>query len=1075
MVPILKTKWDPIAKISKPLLSGVYSRKKLFRKLDRARTRPIIWVSGPAGSGKTTLVVSYLEEMNQPCLWYQVDERDSDIATFFYYLGMAGKRASPRKRKPLPLFTPEYLFGITGFTHHFFENIFGRLSSPHVLVFDNYQELSPDSLLHDVFVTGLSSVPSGINVIIVSRSEPPPRFARMLASNVVEVVGWDDLRLSLEEAKGIIGLRGKKKQTKTYMKELHEKSGGWVGGLVLMMEREDFGAVETNGITEKTPETLIDYFGAEVFDRIEASVKDFLLKTAFLPSVTPKVAEKLTGERQAERILGYLNRNNYFTTRHSHDNPSYQYHPLFREFLLSRVQDTFSSGEISRLQNSAASLLEESGEIEDAADLYSETVNWEKLIPLILREAQTLITQGRNHVLMGWLGSIPEDILQKDPWLLFWLGSCRMPHDTLESRKHLERSFHLFFKGEDPVGTFLSWSLVIDTFFMFMDDFKPLDEWIATFDEITKRYPTFPSPDIEARAIASMLGALYMRQMDKPDVDVWFRKAFSIIGKCKDMHVRLQGSLYLFLYFLWIGDFPQARVIVEAIRQLAASSISYPRMRILFHLFEATYYWRVAEFDNSLQSVARGLELGRSMGIHIWDFPFMAAGICASHGMGDLKSASEYFQNMSPVLNTDQIFYNSQFHHLSSWHAALKGDFPLALSHEAEGTKLIIDVGSPCGEALANLFMARLENEMGKAEEAERHLEGAKHIAKGMKNPLVKYQCQLVEAGIAFTRGDEKSGLDSLKKALSLGREKGFFNYDNWFPVFMTRLCLKALEEDIEVDYVQELIRKRGLLPDSPQLHVENWPWEFRIFTIGGFGLEKHGKRVTFSGKVQQRPLLFLKALIALGGRGVARERITDILWPDADADVASRSFDTTLYRLRRLLGNDDAIWLRKERVSLNPNRCWVDVWDFERFVEEVDEALREGSQGDNVDHPVNLSEKAIAIYSGPFLPMDDDKHWTATLRERLLSKFLRCVENLGGHFEETGQWKKALHCYKRGLEVDDLAEEFHRRLMACYHKLGRRAEALATYRKCRETLADVLGVEPSPKTQEIYRSLVPE
>ena len=37
-------------------------------------------------------------------IWYQIDESDADVATFFYYLG----KAAPRRRRPLALLTAEY-------------------------------------------------------------------------------------------------------------------------------------------------------------------------------------------------------------------------------------------------------------------------------------------------------------------------------------------------------------------------------------------------------------------------------------------------------------------------------------------------------------------------------------------------------------------------------------------------------------------------------------------------------------------------------------------------------------------------------------------------------------------------------------------------------------------------------------------------------------------------------------------------------------------------------------------------------------------------------------------------------
>jgi ATP/maltotriose-dependent transcriptional regulator MalT len=105
----------PIAKVTHPTLTKVLPRERLFTLLDRKRQRPVIWVSGPPGSGKTTLVISYLEARKVPRLWYQVDKADADPATFFYYLGQAAKRAAPRKRKPLHLLTREYLQGIPTF------------------------------------------------------------------------------------------------------------------------------------------------------------------------------------------------------------------------------------------------------------------------------------------------------------------------------------------------------------------------------------------------------------------------------------------------------------------------------------------------------------------------------------------------------------------------------------------------------------------------------------------------------------------------------------------------------------------------------------------------------------------------------------------------------------------------------------------------------------------------------------------------------------------------------------------------------------------------------------------------
>ena len=100
---------------------------------------------------------------------YQVDERDGDIASFFYYMGFAARRAAPRKRKPMSALTPEYLPGLRVFAMNYFEELFGRLRQPFLLVFDNYHELPAESPFHDVIAMGLEFLPREGAALILSK------------------------------------------------------------------------------------------------------------------------------------------------------------------------------------------------------------------------------------------------------------------------------------------------------------------------------------------------------------------------------------------------------------------------------------------------------------------------------------------------------------------------------------------------------------------------------------------------------------------------------------------------------------------------------------------------------------------------------------------------------------------------------------------------------------------------------------------------------------------------------------------------------------------------------------------
>ena len=285
----------------------------------------------------------------------------------------------------------------------------------------------------------------------------------------------------------------------------------------------------------------------------------------------------------------------------------------------------------------------------------------------------------------------------------------------------------------------------------------------------------------------------------------------------------------------------------------------------------------------------------------------------------------------------------------------------------------------------------------------------------------------------------------------------------------MSRLCATALEHGIETEYVRRLIKVRGLAPSENMTVCDNWPYPIKIHTLGRFELEKEGEPLKFTGKVQQKPLALLKVLIAFGGKNVAEEQITDALWPDADGDLAHRSFEMAVHRLRKLLGNDKIIQLQERRLTLDTSLSWVDVWAFEKAVERAERGVR---SEDRLEIDPELLEKSLSLYKGHFLPSDSADPWVLSCRERLRSKFMRLAVKLGNNREKAMQWEEAAAVFQKGIEVENRAEEFYQHLMVCYQQLGQRAEAMAVYDRCSAILSSTLGITPSPRTEDQYQSI---
>lgn len=323
-------------------------------------------------------------------------------------------------------------------------------------------------------------------------------------------------------------------------------------------------------------------------------------------------------------------------------------------------------------------------------------------------------------------------------------------------------------------------------------------------------------------------------------------------------------------------------------------------------------------------------------------------------------------------------------------------------------------------------------------------------------------------------------GLLALHRGLSLGRQFGYVHLEFYQPGMMRLLCAKALEEGIEPEYVARLISRLQLIPPQSEadklsgfeagwpgnvvICLDSWPYPVKIYTLGRFEVFIHGELLACSGKEQKRPLELLKALIAAGGRNVPEERLSDWLWPDADGDQAHKAFETTLSRLRRLLGGDHLLKYRSRQLSLDMCYCWVDSLALLRLGDTI--------TPDDAKTCLQLRLKTAALYQGAFLPTDIGLPWIAICRETLKNRMLRILLETGRWYEQAEDWEQAAELYAHGIETDQLAEEFHRRLMICQRNLGNHADAARTYQRCCSLLQTELGIRPSPQTTAVFTSL---
>ncbi len=891
-----------IAKITPPgIASSILLRTRLFESLEQGWERPVTWISGPAGSGKTTLIASYIASRNPPSIWYTVDEDDGDIATFFYYMGLTTVKSDGGKRRPLPPFSPEYLGGVPVFTKRWFNDFYSRLNPAlpgvgkegskrgFMIVLDNYQDAPRNSLFHEVIAQGLEVVPEGIHVIILSREEPAASFAHLTANGRIGFLGWEEIRLTLDESRDIVRTKLRENIHEGMSDSLHAMTGGWVAGLVLMLERTKYGEEGFPPLKNLASEEIFTYFSNEFFAGMDAETRDFLLKTSCLPEITAEAAEKLTGDATSWQRLYRLSKNNFFTDKLSGEKSVYRYHPMFRDFLLSRARTVLSPDELLKTRRTAASLLENAGRAEDAVKLLQEARDWESLVRLILLRAQSLTAQGRYALLEGWISSIPDEIIEGTPYLLFWRACCIAPFQPAESRRLFDRTFYAFRQLNDRFGMFLAWSNASDIALQEANDFSYLDDQIMLLNSVLADDPTYPGPEVKERVTMSMFNALACRQPWNVEKGAWEEKALELLQKGHDRNLRMYTGVCLTFYHFYMGNMSMSARVVDQLRTEVASGEISPLMAISVKTIEAIYdFMASADFASSLGSVSDGLRMAEETGIHIWDNHIAGHGCAAALSIGDTALAGEYLARMKMNLARMRSFDAEYFYFLAAWLSLMEQDVPRALEHITRMTEVSAVVGFPFATAFCYTTRALIHHELGDHEQAARYLALGKNLADRTGSKLFQYTSLLFEAHMAFTNTEKKIGqrsdedhtsygMDCLRKAFSIGRAQEIMNIPGWLPGIMTDLCARALEAGIETDYARRLIRKRSLIPGEHHLHIETWPWPVKIRTLGGFELQVNDQRVTFPGKAQKKPLDLLKVLLSHGGREVSEEQLTEV------------------------------------------------------------------------------------------------------------------------------------------------------------------------------------------------------
>jgi LuxR family maltose regulon positive regulatory protein len=1067
------------AKLSRPRLFSVVPRRRLFRLLDERMQHPVVWVEGPPGAGKTALVASYLESRRYGVLWYQLDPGDSDPSTFFYYLGLT----APSRKTRLPVLSPEYLANLEGFTRRFFREFFSRLTPRTVVVFDNYQEVPESSAIHKLICVALGEIPEDVNVIAISRTSPPAEIAVLQANSDLAALDWNDLQLTIDETRSIMQARAVDNNDNA--QALHQLCGGWAAGLTLVLEGARNKDLSIEDIPAGTQESIFRYFADQLLGATSQADQEILLQSAFFPRITAELAERMAGNKEAGRLLDSLYRRRLFTDRRSqsrtrlHPQNSvasamgfetehiYEFHALFRAFLLDAAAKRYSRDEYRALAFRAATLLKEHGSQDSAFSLFCTAHAWEDAGQMILSVAPGLLSQGRWQTLRDWIERLPARYLETSPWLNYWLARALIPTDHAQARESFERALHVFEPRADRTGQLMCIAGIIWSHFLEARSTERLKSWMSALDSLLSHDHDFPSADIEVAALSAfLLGAMWLRP-DHPGLHRTAVRLLELMDSDVGLNEKVAVGSFVMQYCKNAASVELGARFVDKVDSLAKTADVMPLEKANWLASRGSYFYGIADLDEALKDLRDARALAQTEGLaHVEKraLEFLAYTYVF---LGNREEAEQALVSQEKLLRQDMPVALANFYLGRCFLAQLNGQTEEARRFADRAREAAARTTAPFFILAWDAALVGVYAQARDFDRAEAMVVNARRQLAGTCYACYDGLLVLGQAYVEHCRGNVSARNACLHEALTWSKERGTPYFFRWMVAGMPVMFSAAIEAKIETEYVQSLIRSWRVRP--PALAAADWPWPFRIHVLGGFKVFRDSLPLRFNRKAPVRLLEFLKLVASRGGDSVSADYIKHCLWSDSEGDAADGAFTNALHRLRKLLGDDEVVLLSDGQVSINDRLCQLDLWAFESLCSEVTELVRSG--GPSIEQVAAYVEKLLGLYCGHVLG-SEAPIWATEGREKARSAFERSVTVLGSALEHLGDWQTAATLYQRGIEVDGLAEQFYLRLMVCQKSLDQRTQATETYRRLKEMLSIVLGLKPSPETRAVFESL---
>jgi len=1034
-------------------------RERLVDYLHNNIHHKLILIAAGAGYGKTTLLIDYAHDTDLPVCWYSLDANDAHPLTFLEYLVASIRSRFPHFGEPILQALRDHtgpVEAVEPFVRLLIYEIEEQIHQYFAIVLDDYHEVIENESVNAVMDGLLRYLPEHCHILLASRGIPRRlTLTRLAARQEVVGLGVEHLRFTPDEIQTLLGSLGRTDLTPAQVQTLAERTEGWITGVLLAAQTNWPGAARD--ILQITGATggVFDYMAEEILARQSLEKQRFLLGSALFHEMSPQLCDALLNITNSADLLRELTQENLFTFPMDAEGVWYQYHQLFREFLVAKLQRD-DAQEYRQLCLKQAVILADRGRQDKAVESYLEAGAYEQAAHTLEIVVQDTFDTGQWDRLRRWVDSLSEAERNRHPRLLLFRGKISTETGELDQATTLlESCYRAYMAQQNPVGAARA---LIQT---------------AVVQRFRGRL---------TEAIGSCQKALQMAA----DQDLLVAtQAHHNIGICYVMLGQVPEGIEELIIALQLaeehGDQINAAFAAHDLGTAEWWRGHLVTARQYYH--QALMYWRKVGNSSALASTLAGLGVvHHQMGQYQEAENRLQEGLSKAENAADLRiqahcwasqgdlfrDTARYQEALDCYARAFELATSAQLTQLMLYALNAMGDTHRLKGDLARARQVLV-------EAMDQINARNLEYEMGLNElalgvlafqegqraEAQTRLTHARQLftQSDSKRDLARTHLHL--ALVAQSNGDDADVRSHLAAVADLAGELGSQQFFVGEGPMIEPLLRYAEQNGLNgLDYRRLRTELGHTLPAAPPPAIRAVIAPLQFLGLNGGQVLLEGQAVTEWETVAARVMAFLFASYS---EGLPRERVIEMLWPEVSSAKGNSLFHSTMYRVRSALSKNIVIHDRG-LYRLNPDYAYrFDVFEFQQFA-------RLGQGNDEAAHLARL--QAIDLYHTSFLEICEND-WCIQLRSLMHNTMLDLLLTEARYLAQMGCQEQAEQDYLRALTFDSFDERAHRGVMWCRASKNDRVGAIQQFVECKRILQEELRITPSPETVALQEAIL--